>query len=206
MRTSDQEERWMKNEVPFDHENGQNSLFYLQTNGRQYVLSEHPDNQGPHISQYASKVGDDLVEREIQLDPKKKPEDFKLYAERQDKGQDGAARFDRWEARTTLTENISEEPNRFENQASEWLWKNARQSEHSDLEQSLGAKIEQGQLHRSKWDAEQLNQEFREASLPKTWASEELRQAAQGQKSSEAAQEATQQTQDQESQKQKHQR
>ena len=200
MRTSDQEERWSKHEVIFEHENGQESLFYMQTNGRQYVLSEHPENQGPHVSQFASKFGDEVVRNNIEVDSKNKPENIQLYAERQD------GRFDQWEAKTTMTQNVSQEANRFDSQASEWQWKNAKQSEHSDLEQSLGAKLEQGNLHSSKWDAERQNQEFREASLPKTEASEELRQAAREQQSRQTADEATRQTQEQESQKQKHQR
>jgi hypothetical protein len=206
MRTSDQEERWSKHEVIFEHENGQESLFYMQTNGRQYVLSEHPENQGPHVSQFASKFGDEVVRNNIEVDSKNRPESVQLYAERQDKGQDGATRFDQWEAKTTMTQNVSQEPNRIESQASEWQWKNAKQSEHSDLEQSLGAKVEQGHLHSSKWDAERQNQEFREASLSKTEQSEELRQAAREQQSGRAADEATRQSQEQESQKQKHQR
>jgi hypothetical protein len=140
------------------------------------------------------------------VDSKNRPENVQLYAERQDKGQDGATRFDQWEAKTTMTQNVSQEPNRIESQASEWQWKNARQSEHSELEQKLGAKLEQGNLHSSKWDAERQNQEFREASLPKTEQSEELRQAAREQQSGRAADEATRQSQEQESQKQKHQR
>ena len=200
MRTSDQEERWSKHEVIFEHENGQESLFYMQTNGRQYVLSEHPENQGPHVSQFASKFGDEVVRNNIEVDSKNRPENVQLYAERQD------GRFDQWEAKTTMTQNVSQEANRFDSQASEWQWKNAKQSEHSDLEQSLGTKLEQGNLHSSKWDAERQNQEFREASLPKTEVSEELRQAAREQQSRQTADEATRQTQEQESQKQKHQR
>lgn len=206
MRTSDQEERWSKHEVIFEHENGQESLFYMQTNGRQYVLSEHPENQGPHVSQFASKFGDEVVRNNIEVDSKNRPESVQLYAERQDKGQDGATRFDQWEAKTTMTKNVSQEPNCIESQASEWQWKNAKQSEHSELEKRLGAKVEQGHLHSSKWDAERQNQEFRDLSFSNSKESQEIRQEARVQQDKDTAQEATQRTQEQESQKHKHQR
>jgi|GEM_PF-7016304 len=200
MRTSDQKEQWKTYELMFEHENVPDSTFFLQTNGRQYVLSEHPENQGPHVSQFASKYGDEVARNNIEVDSKNRPESVQLYAERQD------GRFDQWEAKTTMTKNVSQEENRIDSQATEWQWKNAKQSEHSELEQSLGTKLEQGHLNPKQGDAERQNQEVREASLPKTEQSEELRQAAREQQSKQATQETTQQAQEKESQKQKHQR
>ena len=100
-----------------------------------------------------------------------------LYAERMD------GRFDQWEAKTIRESNISNEPNNhFEAKPSEWLWKNANQYEGKDLEQQMGTRLEQGGYTKN-LDAmtQQRNEEFREASMPKTEQSEQLRQAVQEQ-------------------------
>ena len=41
---------WSKHDVLFDHDNGEETLFWMQTDGNTYILSEHPDNKGPHVS------------------------------------------------------------------------------------------------------------------------------------------------------------
>lgn len=164
---------WTKHELIYDHPDGQETYFFMQTDGTRYVLSEHPNNQGPHVSNIAPLYGNMAVENNLDVNPKSQPENLQLYVERQD------GRFDQWEAKTTKLENTANEPNRFDMKASEWQWKNATQYEHGDLQKQLGAKIEQGNVNFKEMNPEQQNQAFREASLAKTEQSEQLRQAAQ---------------------------
>lgn len=163
---------WTKHEVVYQHKDGRETTLYMQTDGNRYVLSEHPDNKGPHVSSVAPLYGDQGVKNSLDVDPKNRPENFQLYAERPD------GRFDQWQAKTTMNENISQDPNRFEHKASEWQWRNSTQIEHADLEQKLGARFEQGNLRYQDMSHEQQNKAFQEASLAKTEQSEQLRQAA----------------------------
>lgn len=201
MRKNDQETQWTKHTIYFEHQNGQESTLYMQTDGNRYVLSEHPENKGPGAWSVAPEFGNEIAKNNLEVDPKSKPENVQLYAERQD------GRFDQWQARTTKVENTSQEPNKFDHKASEWLWKNSEQSEHGDLEQRLGTKLEQGHQSQSRmtW-AEQQQQQLNETALPKTEQSEQLRQAAQEQQSRQAAEQAAQKTQEQETQRQRHER
>lgn len=193
-----EENQWTKHEIEFQHGDGQKTLMYMQTDGRRYVLSEHPENQGPHVSTAATKYGDEVAKNNLDVDHKNRPENVQLYAERRD------GRFDQWEAKTTRDQNVSTEPNRFEYKASEWQWKNAKQFEHGELQQGLGTKLEQGHTKFQDKPAEEQNQAFREASMAKTGQSESARDVVNDQQQRQAAQQ--QAAQEQQREQRKHQR
>lgn len=201
MRRPEDDNQWVKFAIDFEHANGQTTTMYVQTDDKRFVLSEHPDNKGPCVWDAATKVGDEIIRSNVETNPKNTPENFQLYAERRD------GRFDQWQARTTQTENISTEPNRYEYKPSEWLWKNSVQTEQVELERQLGTALESGQQSQSRltW-AEQQQQQLNETALPSIDQSGQLRQAVQEQQSRQAAQEATQHNEVQETQRQRHER
>lgn len=169
---------WTKHDIEFDHDDGRVTRLFMQTDGDRYVLSEHPENGGPHVSTVATQYGDEAIRNNLEADPTRRPEQLRLYAERPD------GRFDQWEAKTSMERNVATEPNRYQGQASEWQWSNGSQHEHGPLQQQLGARLEQGGTERGKeLHAERQDQELRDTALPKTDKSEELRQAAQEQQS-----------------------
>lgn len=169
---------WTRHELEFDHPDGKVTTFYMQTDGSRYVLSEHPENQGPHVSLVASRYGDEIVRNNLEVNPKSQPEQAQLYAERLD------GRFDQWEARTTRVQDISQQPNRVEHQASEWQWRNAHQLEPQELQNKLGTQLEHG--HQSSreptWQEEMLNsihEKLSKASLPQMNQEERLQEQRQ---------------------------
>ncbi len=164
---------WTKYELEFDHPSGEPTRFFMQTDGDRYVLSEHPENRGPHVEAIATKYGDDIVQNGLDVDRSIRPENARLFVERKD------GRFDQWEAKTTKEINVALETNRYEGKAIEWGWKNSTQHNHKDLEQKLGARLEGGgQAKGQQSFAEEQNKAMRETPLPKTEQSEQLRQAA----------------------------
>ena len=167
---------WTKHDIYRDHENGEPTRFWMQTDGKCHVLSEHPENMGPHVSTIATKYGDELARKNLDADPKNKPENVRLYAERRD------GRFDQWEAKTIREMNVSNQPNRFESKPSEWLWKNAHQHEPKNLERQIGARIEQGNTPKSQQSFnDRQNKELREAPLSKREDSAQIREEARAQ-------------------------
>lgn len=169
---------WTKHDIKFDHEDGRITRLFMQTDGDRYVLSEHPENRGPHVSTMATQYGDAAIKNNMEVDPSRRPEQLRLYVERPD------GRFDQWDAKTTMYQNVATEPNRQERKATAWDWGNRIQHDHSSLQQQLGVRLEQGGTERGKeLYAEHQAQELRDTALPKTDKSEELRQAAREQQS-----------------------
>ena len=162
---------WIRHDLHITHASGQESVYILQTDGRQYVLSEHRDNQGPHVSQFATKWGDRVIRSLLKGDAASKPEDFILYAERLDQ------RFDRWEAKTTKREYFPVEGYQLDGIVTEWRWANPNPLKKSQLEVSLGVRLVGGQSNYSHQLAEEQTQVFHEASHSGTMAAEALRQA-----------------------------
>lgn len=199
MRKPEEENQWVRMEIPFEHENGEKTLMYMQTDGRRFVLSEHEKNTGPCVWQTAEKAGNSIVRSHLEDDPKYKPENLQMYVERSD------GRFDQWEARTTKVENISKEENRFEHKAAEWLWKTEKQYEHPDLERQMDSKLEVGRMSQSRDYEAHMQQQLRETPLPKTEQSEQLRQAVSEQQNRQA-QEAAKRDEEAQKQQQRHER
>jgi len=173
-------------EIEYDNGPGKEpTLLYVQEvnrpKGTAYVLTEHPENQGPHVSQVASKFGDAKIKEQVEADPKYRPESFRMYAERPERGRDNEPRFAEFSAKTTQQENISTEPNRFEHRASEWMWKDGNRWEKPEAERIVGAEIETSPQRFQDKPTQDQNQEFREASLSGNRQTNELRTAAQEQ-------------------------
>lgn len=158
------------------------TTFYVQeTTNRHgstaYVLTEHPDNKGAHVSSVASKFGDAKINEQLAQDPKFKPESTRLYAERPERGQDGEPRFAEYRAKTTQQQNISEQPNLYEGKASQWQWNDGNRMDKPEAEQRVGASIETSNRFQNK-APEQQNQEFADASMSSTQQADQLREAA----------------------------
>lgn len=199
MNKQEEENQWVRMQIPFEHDNGEKTLMYMQTDGQRFVLSEHPDNKGPCVWNTAEKAGDSLLKTQIDDDPKAKPENFQMYVERSD------GRFDQWEARTTKVEDISKQENHFEHKASEWLWKNEKQFEQADLEKRLDSKLEAGHLSQSRDYEAHMQQMMKDTALPKTEQSDQLRQAVAEQQARQA-QEAAKRDEEAQKQQQQHRR
>lgn len=170
MNQFENDDNWVRLELPFEHKDGQFTRMIVQTDGKSFVLSEHPENKGPCVWHAAEKVGNSLLITRIEDEPKFKPEDLQLYVEREDK------RFDKWTARTTMTENTSTDSNRIEPKATEWLWKTEQPLEHSAIESKLNTQITVGQLSESRGHSAYIAQQMSESSLTSTGESEQLRQ------------------------------
>lgn len=201
MSTRKNETEWQRLTLEYEHADGQVTTFYMHTDDRKFVLSEHPKNEGPGVWQSATEIGDHIMENNLANDSKAKPEDLVLYAERHD------GRFDQWQAKTTLYENTSETENVYEHRASEWQWRNAKQTEHPDLERQMETQLEHGHQSRSRMTHEErMQQDLRDTPLAKTDQSEALRDEARQQQSRQAADDASRRNEEDQTQKQRHER
>lgn len=134
-------------------------------NGTTYVLTNHEQNQGAHVSSVASRFGDGKIKEEISKDPSYKPESFRMYSERPERGPDGNPRFAQYEAKTTRVENTSSDPNRHQHQASEWQWRDGKRSDKHEVERSVGAEIKTDSRAKEQTQNQQSN-ELKEATMP----------------------------------------
>lgn len=202
--SQENEQKWTRHTMDFEHADGRVTTFYMHTDDRRFVLSEHPENRGPAIWNSADKIGDEIIRESVQRDSKNKPEDLVLYAERQD------GRFDRWEAKTTLLENISNDPMRFEHRASEWQWKNAHQYPKDELQKDVDVQIESGHPSYGRMNSDEKAQhDWKNFSAETSVKSETVKKAREEIKQSrgeEAAQQSQQHETEAQTQKQKHER
>lgn len=173
-------------EYEVDHGPGQEpTRMYVQEvsrpNGTTYVLTNHPENKGQEVSSVASRFGDGKVKEEISKDPSYKPESFRMYSERPERGPDGNPRFAQYEAKTTRLENTSSDPNRLQHQASEWQWRDGKRSDKHEVERSVGAEIKTDSRSKDQNQNQQSN-DLKEANLTATdRQAEQQRQAQQKQ-------------------------
>jgi len=130
-----------------------------------YILTERPDNEGRNVASIASQVGDAFIDMELAKDPSYKPESFRFYAERPERGEDGEPRFAELDAKTTKLENISETDNEYKLKADEWQWKDGNRFDRGELEEQLGAEVVLPERRFQDKSFEQQNQEFMEASF-----------------------------------------
>lgn len=130
-----------------------------------YVLTEHPDNEGRHVSAKAYDLGDSLIGMKQESDPSFRPESLRIFAERPERGQDGESRFSELQAQTTLYENVSMVPNVNEPQATGWRWDDGNRMDKPDMEQRVGAEVETAIYPWRDRSVEDLNKEFDGASL-----------------------------------------
>lgn len=156
-------------EYEVDHGPGQEpTRMYIQEvarpNGTTYVLTNHPENQGQHVSNVATRFADGKVKEELSKDPSYRPESFRMYSERPERGADNEPRFALYEAKTTKQENISTDPNRFEHKASEWQWRDGKRSDKHEVERSVGAEIKTERPQQEQSQAQQ-NRESQEAKM-----------------------------------------
>ena len=172
---------------PYEHDNGpgqEPTKCYIQEidsgRGHSYVLSEHPENKGKHVSQVAPEIGDSLVRKEMAENPKFEPERLQLYTERpaSERGFNDEPRFAKLEAKTTQEQNVSQEPNRFEYKPSEWRWSDGYRMDKPEAERNVGAEIETNPRFQDQ-SIEQQNKQFAEADMPRTEEAQQMRDAAQ---------------------------
>ncbi len=117
-------------------------LQMVQSHGiTKYALCEHPENKGLHVSNHATKVGDQLIQKEIKDNPSYKPNQLHMHVEKPGRP-DGHAVFAKVEAKTTLQKDVTLKDGKTVSQATQWQWKDdGNRISQKELERGLGARV-----------------------------------------------------------------